>query len=256
MNRRLALAAIFFLGGFTVRADPPSETPAPLSAPVTDPAVVGEHYREVLARPAFQETEEPDVKSRFNDWLARWFTRLGSRFGEFKYANNIHALTSLFLTVMTGLSVAGLIYIIVRLTRRRGRMEPEPAFGVAGPKTFLPPEFYEFEIQQAIRAGDWHAAWLAGWRQFLSRLEKGHLVEADRTRTNREYLAQLRAQSLPSSAFALLTGMVDAYDRFIYGRQSIAKPDWDHFYRQINEAALLLHLDEKSATSQAREGRA
>jgi hypothetical protein len=135
-------------------------------------------------------------------------------------------------------------------------MEPDPAFGIAGPKTFQPPEFYELEIQQAIRAGDWHTAWLAGWRQFLSRLEKGQLVEADRTRTNREYLAQLRAQSLPTSAFALLTGMVDAYDRFIYGRQSIAKPDWDHFYRQINEAALLLHLDEKIAPPQAREGRA
>lgn len=260
MNRPLAFTAIIFLGVFTARAEPSPPTTAPpppaLSAPVTDPALVGEHYREILGRPQFQETDEPDVKSRLNEWLSRWFMRLGSRLGEFKYANNIHALTSLFLTAMTGLSVAGLIYIIVRLTRRRGRMEPEPSPGLSGPKTFRPPEFYELEIQQAIRTGDWHAAWLAGWRQFLSRLEKGQLVEADRTRTNREYLAQLRARSLPSSAFVLLTGMVDAYDRFIYGRQSIAKPDWDLFYRQINEAALLLHLEDKDAPPKAREGRA
>ena len=256
MNRRLALAAIFFLGGFTVRADPPSETPAPLSAPVTDPAVVGEHYREVLARPAFQETEEPDVKSRFNEWLSRWFTRLGSRFGEFKYANNIHALTSLFLTVMTGLSIAGLIYIIVRLTRRRGRMEPEPSPGLSGPRIFRPPEFYELEIQQAIQTGDWHGAWLAGWRQFLSRLEKGQLVEADRTRTNREYLGQLRVQPLPASALALLTGMVDAYDRFIYGRAAIGETEWNDFHHQIEEAALLLHLEEKRTSAPADGTRA
>jgi hypothetical protein len=249
MNRRLTFIAIFFLGVSTVGAEPPA-------APVTDPAAVGEHYRQVLTRPQFQEFEEPDVKSRFKEWLSRWFTRLGSRFGEFKYANNVQALTSLFLTAMTGLSVVGLIYTMVLLTRRRGRMEPEPSSGLSGPKTFQPPEFYEMEIQQAIREGNWHGAWLASWRQFLSRLEKGNLVDADRTRTNREYLSQLRARSLPSSAFALLTGMVDAYDRFIYGRQSIGKPDWDIFYRQINEAVLLLHLDDKAAASRGAEGRA
>jgi hypothetical protein len=50
--------------------------------------------------------------------------------------------------------------------------------------------------------------------------------------------------------------MVDAYDRFIYGRQAIGKPDWDIFYRQINEAVLLLHLDDKTAASRSVEGRA
>jgi hypothetical protein len=248
MNRSLAFAAIFFLSAFTTRADPPS-------APVTDPAVVAQHYRQVLTLPQFQESAEPDVKSRFNEWLSRWFIRLGARFNDFKYASNIQALTSLFLTAMIGLSVVGLIYTMVRLTRRRGPIEPEPPPGFSGPKSFQPPEFYEMEIQQAIRAGNWHAAWLASWRQFLSRLENGRLVEADRTRTNREYLAQLRAQPLPSSAFALLTGMVDAYDRFIYGRQSIAQPDWDLFYRQINEAVLLLHLQVRASTSRAPEQR-
>jgi len=219
---------------------------------MTDPAIIAAHYRQLLAQPQFQETDEPDVKSRFKEWLSRWFIRLGASFGEFKYAGSLHALTSLFLTAMTALSVVGLIYTMVRLTRRRERMEPEPFGGLTGPRTFHPPEFYDVEIQQSILAGDWHTAWLASWRQFLSRLEKGELVEADRTRTNREYLAQLSTRSLPSHALALVKTMVDTYDRFIYGRQPIDRPAWDRFYHQIGEATLLLHLDDKTARSEDR----
>ena len=102
------------------------------------------------------------------------------------------------------------------------------------------------EIQEAIRASDWQAAWLAVWRQFLFRLENRQLVEADRTRTNHEYLAQLRKRDLPSPALALLIAMVDAYDCFIYGHRPIAESDWHLFHQQVSEAGLLLHLDDKS----------
>ncbi len=224
----------------TLHADDSAST-----APITDPARVGEHYRQVLARPQFQETDETAIDTRFEDWLTQWFKRLGATIGEFKYSNRMPAVESLLMTLLVTFSIAVLFYIMVRLTRRRAGMEPEPAAGVPGQKAFRPPEFYDEEIRQAIRAGDWHTAWLAAWRQFLSRLEHGHLVEADRTRTNREYLAQLRAQTLPSSALALLAGMVDAYDRFIYGRLSIRESDWAFFRAQMEEAALLLHLDVK-----------
>ncbi len=103
-----------------------------------------------------------------------------------------------------------------------------------------------------MQAQDWHAAWLAAWRQFLSRLEHRSLVDADRTRTNREYLAQLRGKALPVPALAVLSGMVDAYDRFIYGRQLIGEQDWNAFHRQIDEAALMLHLQEKRSSTPAR----
>jgi hypothetical protein len=155
------------------------------------------------------------------------------------------AFESLLMTLLVVFSISILLYIMVRITRRRGGMEPEAATGIPGEKTFRPPEFYDDEIRQAIQARDWHTAWLAAWRQFLSRLEHRHLVEADRTRTNREYLAQLRGKPLPGAALALLTGMVDAYDRFIYGRKAIDEPDWNLFHRQIDEAGLLLHLDGK-----------
>jgi hypothetical protein len=238
------LAGFFVLGMISLHADETVPS-APSSAPVTDAMKVSLHYREVLARPQFQESDESALNTRFVDWLSQWFKRLGATFGEFKYASRMPAFESLLMTLLVVFSIAVLLYVMVRLTRRRGGMEPEEATQIPGWKVFRSPEFYDREIEDAIRVGDWHTAWLATWRQFLSRLEHRNLVEADRSRTNREYLAQLRGKSLPGSALALLTGMVDAYDRFIYGRQSIGEPDWHQFHQQIDEAALLLHLDDK-----------
>jgi hypothetical protein len=248
----LVLVALGLLGVFSLRADeapvnPPQANGAP--GPIIDPAQVNAHYHEVLARPEFQETDESSVNSRVEDWLSQWFKRLGAEFGEFKYASHMPAFESLLMTLLVVFSIAVLLYIMVRLTRRRDGMEAAPHDRAPGQRTFRPPEFYDEEIQQAVKDGNWHTAWLAAWRQFLARLEHRHLVEADRTRTNREYLAQLLGKPLPGPALALLTGMVDAYDRFIYGRKSIGEPEWTLFHQQISEAGLLLHLDGKSMGS-------
>jgi hypothetical protein len=157
------------------------------------------------------------------------------------------------MTLLVVFSISILLYIMVRLTRRRSGMDEESDIEIPGQKAFRAPEFYDEEIRQAVQAGDWHTAWLAAWRQFLSRLEHRHLVDADRTRTNREYLAQLRGKSLPVSALPLLSGMVDAYDQFIYGRNPIGEPEWTYFHQKIDEAALLLHLDDKKAIAQANQ---
>jgi len=169
----------------------------------------------------------------------------GAKLGQFKYAEEMPRLSSLLMSVMVFFAVAALGYIMVRLSRRRGELEMIPVTEMPGQKTFRPPESYDEEIRRAIQAGDWHAAWMAVWRQFLSRLENRQLVETDRTRTNREYLAQLHALSPPASALTLLNGMVDAYDRYIYGHRPIGEPDWNLFHQQVQEAALLLHLDDK-----------
>jgi hypothetical protein len=235
------------IGTLHAQTDSPAPAAAADAAPVTDPALVAQHYREILARPEFQETPDSSINTRFEDWLSQWFKRLGDKIGSFTYASGMPAFESMLMTVLIVLSLAVLIYIAVRLTRRRARMEAEPNTESADPKAFRAPETYDAEIAGAIRAGDWHMAWLASWRQFLSRLENRNLVEADRTRTNREYLAQLRQKPLPATALGLVIGMVDAYDRTIYGRASIGQDDWNLFHRHINEAALLLHLDEKRA---------
>jgi hypothetical protein len=251
MKRAILFAAILLTAFLPVAADTPTDAPAP-NPPITDPAQVATHYREVLAQPKYQETEEVDIDSRLKDSLSQWFLHLGAQLGKFQYSSEIPAFASLLMTLLVILSIAGLLYVIVRLTRRREEIEPTFVPGSPGPKTFRPPESYNDEIQQAIHNGNWHAAWLAGWRQFLSRLENRQLVEADRTRTNREYLTQLRAQTLPAPALDLLASMVDDYDRTIYGHKPIAEPDWIQFHRQIEEAALMLNLGEKTAQRPAQ----
>ena len=236
------LLALALLAIQSLRAD---DLPPHSGTPITDPAQISAHYHEVLSHSQYQEVAEPPVNTRIADWLSLWFKSLGARFGEFRYASRMPAFESLLMTLLVALAIAVLLYIMVRLTRRRGRMELDLDDAVASPKNFRPPEDYDRQIVAAIHAGDWHEAYLAAWRQFLSRLEHRHLVDNDRTRTNREYLAQLRGKSLPGSALELLNGLVDAYDRFIYGRQSIAEADWANFRERLNETALLLHLDEK-----------
>ena len=241
---RMFLLAFLLLPATGIRAD--DVAPAhDIAAAVTDPAQVGQHFRQVLARPEFEETGEPLANTRLEDMLSQWFKNLGAEIGSFKYASQMPAFESLLMTLLVAMAFSILFYIMVRLTRRRGGMEPEPREDSGGEKAFRPPEFYDQEIEQAVHAADWHAAWLAAWRQFLSRLEHRNLVDADRTRTNREYLRQLTGRPLPGTALPLLTGMVDAYDRFIYGRVAIGQAEWDRFHGQIDEAALLLHLDDK-----------
>jgi hypothetical protein len=229
----------------TVRAD---DAPAPAVPPVTDAQAVLQHYHQVAARPEFVDTQDSGLNPRLEDVLTEWFKNLGKKFGDFKYSSHMPAFESMLMTILVVVSVMILFYVIFRLTRRRSwtwRDEPESAS--SGQKSLRAPETYDDEITQAVRVRDWHTAWLASWRQFLSRLERRSLVEADRTRTNREYLGQLRDQPLPASALALLTGMVDAYDRFIYGRTTIGEAEWNQFHQQIEEAALLLHLEARRA---------
>lgn len=249
------LAALLLLGGLALlpaMADDSDTTNNPTSsAPVTDPALVAAHYRQVLTQPEFQETAEPDVNDAMRSWLSRLLARFGQKFVQFQYAQEMPRFASMMMAVFIVAAMAGLVYVSVRVLRRR--MDPNFSEQPEAPaeKIFRPPEFYEEELRRAITAGDWHTAWLASWRQFLSRLEMGQLVAADRSRTNREYLTELRAQPGNAPALPLVTGVVDAYDRFIYGRREIAETEWRSFQDQLDEASLLLHLSDRPHLSPA-----
>jgi len=148
-------------------------------------------------------------------------------------------------------AIAGLVYLLVRLSRRRRDGESVAADLPPPGRTFLSPRQYEERLRQALESRDWHGAWLAAWLQLLARLENRRLVEADRSRTNREYLAQLRAQSLPAGAVSLLAGMVDDYDRFIYGVRPIDEAGWSGFRERIDEVTLMLGLRERATEKPA-----
>ncbi len=246
LRARLFILAALLSSLLPLHADDNPAAPAS-PAPVTDPALVAQHYRQVVVQPQFVDTETSGVNAHLEDLLSEWFQNLGKRIGDFKYASRMPAFESLLMSILVAFSLSIVIYIVFRLTRGHPWTWRESEAPSPGEKALPAPETYNAEITRAIDARDWHTAWLAAWRQFLSRLERRSLVEADRTRTNREYLGQLRRQALPATSLTLLTAMVDSYDRFIYGRAAIAEADWRDFHQQIEEAALLLHLDGKRA---------
>jgi hypothetical protein len=240
VKRVLILAALFALLAPLRADDNPATPPA-----VTDPAQVARHFHDVAARPEFADSGESSASPRLEDLFSEWFQNLGKRIGEFKYASRMPAFESLLMSLLVAFSLAIVAYIVLRLTRGHHWTRQESDAPTVDEKTPRAPETYNAEITRAVETRDWHAAWLAAWRQFLSRLERRSLVEADRTRTNREYLGQLRGQALPATSLVLLTAMVDAYDRAIYGRTPIGEAEWNDFHHQIEEAALLLHLDDR-----------
>jgi hypothetical protein len=251
MSRRFPLfTVLFLLGGLAVLpVKAAGENAAPVPAPVTDPALVAAHYRQVLAQPQYQEAPEPAVDDALKSWLSRLMAGFRDKFQEFQYAQEMPRFASLVMTLCLIAAMGGLLYVAARVLRRRMDTDFSERLEPPAGRVFRPPEYYEAELRAAVAAGDWHTAWLASWRQFLSRLERGKLVAADRSRTNREYLAELRAQTGNASALPLVSGVVDAYDRFIYGRREIAESEWRTFQSQLDEASLLLHLTDRPAAS-------
>ncbi len=220
--------------------------------PVTDLATVRQHYHEVAARPEFHEAEETLGDMHWTDWLEQWIRHLVARFQDFRYAGQLSGTARVAVVILTGLAVAGLVWLFIRLTRRRRERglaagDDEPARG----RTLLTPRHYEQRLRAALEARDWHGAWLAAWLQLLARLENRRLVEPDRSRTNREYLAQLRGQPLPAGALPLLTHMVEDYDCFIYGRRTIDEAGWTAFRERIEEVTLQLGLRERATEEPA-----
>jgi hypothetical protein len=139
----------------------------------------------------------------------------------------------------------------MRLSRRVRDGAAEEIEDLPQGKALLSPRQYEQRLRRALEQRDWHDAWLAAWLQLLARLENRHLVEADRSRTNSEYLAQLRAQALPPAALPLIAQLVDDYDRFIYGLRTIDETGWSAFRRRIDEVTLLLNLRDRAVEEPA-----
>ncbi len=240
---RALLFLTLLLTGFVTRAED--------NAPVTDPAAVRQHYREVIARPEFHEADETLGDVHWSDWLVQWFRHLVARFQDFKYAGQLSGTARVVVFILTALAVAGVILLLLRLTRGRREREAENREEAVPGRALLTPQQHEKRLRAALEARDWHGAWLAAWLQLLSRLENRRLVEADRSRTNREYLAQLRDQPLPAGTLPLLAGMVEDYDRFIYGRRAIDEAGWTAFRNRLDEVTLQLGLNERAVEGPA-----
>jgi hypothetical protein len=212
-----------------------------LHAEPAAPAQVEAHYRQVVQRPEFHETAELESQQTWQDRIAQWLRHFGATFDQFKYAPQMSKLAGMLFSGLTLLALVGVIYVSARLLRRRYR---ERMIAPAAATAERPDEITELDLAQVIAQGRWRAAWRIAWKQFLASLEQTGWVAADRSRTNREYLARLDAAELPAAARPLLHELVDRYDAIIYGGQSVTEPEWRAFREEIGRAGLLLNLRE------------
>jgi hypothetical protein len=248
-----ALGLLLGVGGISSTLTAANEAlagpPSPQDASIDlDPAAISTRYHEILRQPEYQEPTEPDAHAQLRDWLARWFNRVGQDFEHFRYAEEMPRFASMVMTLLGVLAAGTLLYLLVRVGFKKRTADRDLSPDDA-PSRAHGHERGEDDLQRAVTAGDWRRAWLASWREFLHLMERRQLVERDRSRTNHEYLEQLKPGSLPAPALRDIERMVREYDEFIYGDRPVAEDDWKHFQNMAEEAALALHLHEKTESS-------
>ena len=207
-------------------APPPS---TPNATPIVDPVEVSARYQQTLQQPLYHETAEIDPHAEVRDWLSRWFKPNWPGVQPFRVYGRDAALR------LAGDDGAGrahrhLLALCFRAVDAPVRPLESPSVSPRRRIAFRRAlGFVSIELQRALSDRDWRRAWQATWRNFLFRLEQAKLVASDRSRTNREYLAQMR--ELPPSALHQLNRMVSDYDRLIYGDRPIGEDDWKSFQR-------------------------
>ena len=196
--------------------------------------------------PNSRKPPSPRVNTRIQDWLSQWFRNLGAKFGEFKYASRMPAFESLLMTAARrlldldsalhhGATDRAGVDEWSRAGRRNRRAKDFPPARILRrgnpPRRSAPGT----GTRRGSRpGGNFFPAWsIATWSM--------RTAPAPTANT----WPNCADSPCPRPRSALLNGMVDAYDRFIYGRRPIGEPDWNLFHQQIDEAALLLHLEEK-----------
>lgn len=207
--------------------------------PVTNPEQVRTELDRVLAEPEFHQTYAPDIFSQLGQWALSWMDSLQGSMRELGYLDQLSRLSKFVMWAVLLLSIVSLLYWGVKLILNR-RQLLEDWVSPSRPH-FEPPAAYEPRIAEAAGQGQWSEAVLQSWRRFLSLLEQASLVEADRTKTNREYLDQLTAQGLDSDG--RVRKLVTFYDSHIYGKRSIAEADWQRWDSLVEEATNALALD-------------
>ena len=218
-------------------------TPSPTqerSAPVVDAVLVSAHYRQVLQEPLYQEPTEVNAHAQIRDWLSRWFSRIGQDLDHFQYEKELPRFASLLMASLGVLTTLTLLYVLVRLTRHWRGGDLIRTRHPAGYPAVSEFDSSAADLTEALAQRNWRGAWRATWRHFLFVLEQGKLVASDRSRTNREYLAQVH--DIPTSAFDRLGKIVAEHDEVIYGERSIAEDDWKSFQQLTEEAAFSLNL--------------
>lgn len=224
--------------------------PLRAETPVTQPDVVAAHYQATLAREEFQQQATPDLVSQVSHWILSALQSLQDSLNHYEYSSQLIRFSFALMWLILVLCIASLFYWMYKLFLLRRTFHDETTDRAAGKPYFAAPETFEPEIRQAVTSRSWATALLLSWRRFLAQLERRELVTADRTRTNWEYLAQLQAHhDLPPATRELCRELARAYDRHIYGGETITDEEWTQWEASLHSITRTLRLEHVAFTA-------
>jgi len=228
----LLLALAWWLGGASLAQEAPPHTasPGPRSAgqPARPPAAelragLEDVLRRREYRQALSEDAAAEMQRRLLARVARALARLLAPLGALQQTNK-----SLFYTLVTGLSLLLLVLVAhivltiragLRATRKVRQREPSSR---PEPGDTDPQRLRRRAAQQAA-AGDFLGALRTCYLALVRHLDRVELLHYDATRTNWEYVAQVR--NVPE-ATAVLRPFSALLDRKVYGGELATEADY------------------------------
>lgn len=224
---------------------PGSQATTPLP-PERGLSIVESYYYNLLQRDEYKQQVKPDFFEQVGHWIVTALQSLQESFSKYEYSAQLIRLSYALMWTILILSFGALLYWGVKLLRWRYSFDELITEKPTGRPFLAPPESFDVEIRTAVSSRQWAGALVLSWRRFLSLLERRELVAADRTRTNWEYLAQLEQldpQLLPVTARESCRKLIRAYDRYIYGAETVSQEEWTRWDEALQVVARELQLE-------------
>ncbi len=201
----------------------------------------------VYEAPPFRSRDVPSAWSRFwnavgeaiADFFSSLFDRLPTPAPAAAPAQSFRGITPLGWTLLAvGLAlVVGIVIYAVRGVRRSVVAEARARAEAAEEETITTTEALD-RAQVDVRAGNYRGAARHLYLSSLLWLEERGLLRYDRSRTNREYLSQLRGKPVHDD----LAPVVETFERVWYGHRPL---DADGFRAYEEQVAALRSREER-----------
>lgn len=208
-------------------------------APIADAAVVRAALEDELASGRYGGEADTGIRQ----WLALLGRTVSEWLSQFISDDALSTLSRVSYYLMIALFVAGLVGLGWWYAGRRGRRQGREAVASPpehiGTKLMADPATYHRDAEAHAAAGRYRDAVRALFLMALAQLEDRGLVAYDRTRTNREYLAQLARRRTEARLVEAFRGVTDVYDHVWYGLETCSSDDYASFARDVDATVAL-----------------
>lgn len=203
------------------------------------PATIRAEVRDILSAPEYNRKFEPESPSRLAAWLSEKFNDFVEWLAHGFGGGGGRALASVLAVLVVIAFLALCVLLVFRLTSRfKGRLAANEEDD--GETYDLPSSSRLMsEAARLAERGDYRGAFLKAYLATISYLDEIQALRFERSRTNWEYLRELRNQGRDSVA-AELRPLTADFDRKLYGHDQCDQQDYDRAvltYEQVRQMA-------------------